>query len=63
MDTTTNSIHWFGRPVKDLKRAKKFDRSAFGIKIAMMGMDGLMMAMFPQLPTAACDRTHKRTPM
>lgn len=50
MDATTNSLNWFEIPAKDIKRAKKFYESVFGIKMSMMEMDDMTAAMFPMAP-------------
>jgi len=50
MDANSNSLNWFEIPATDMKRAKKFYESVFGIKLEMMEMPGTLMAMFPWAP-------------
>lgn len=51
MDANTNSLNWFEIPATDLKRAKKFYQTVFGIKkMDEMKMDKAEMAFFPWTP-------------
>ena len=47
MTNKENSLNWFEISVKDIKRAKKFYESIFGIKMPEMEMMGMKMAFFP----------------
>ena len=47
MKSNENSLNWFEISVKDVKRAKKFYDSVFGIKMQEMEMMGMKMAFFP----------------
>ena len=47
MKSNENSLNWFEISVKDIKRAKKFYESIFGIKMEEMEMMGMKMAFFP----------------
>jgi uncharacterized protein len=50
MTAQENSLNWFEIPVKDMKRAKKFYETIFGIKMDEMNMMGMDMAFFPFEP-------------
>ena len=47
MTPKENSLNWFEISVKDIKRAKKFYETIFGIKMDEMEMMGMKMAFFP----------------
>lgn len=47
MTSKENSLNWFEISVKDIKRAKIFYESIFGIKMEEMEMMGMKMAFFP----------------
>ncbi len=48
MKKLNNAVSWFEIPATDLKRAKKFYESIFGIELTEITMAGdLKMAMFP----------------
>lgn len=47
MDATTNSLNWFEIPATDIKRAKKFYETIFGITMDESEMGGMKMAFFP----------------
>jgi uncharacterized protein len=47
MTNKENSLNWFEISVKDIKRAKKFYETIFGIKMPEMEMMGMKMAFFP----------------
>src|SRR5580765_5611988 len=48
MTTKENSLNWFEIPAKDIKRAKKFYETIFGIKMDdLPEMMGMKMAGFP----------------
>ncbi|HXS35461.1 MAG TPA: VOC family protein [Flavipsychrobacter sp.] len=47
MDTNTNALNWFEIPANDIKRAKKFYETVFGITMDESDMMGMQMAMFP----------------
>jgi predicted enzyme related to lactoylglutathione lyase len=47
MDNTTNSLNWFEIPATDIKRAKKFYESIFGIEMSEQEMMNMKMAFFP----------------
>lgn len=47
MTTKENSLNWFEISAKDIKRAKKFYETVFGIKMNEMEMEGTKMAFFP----------------
>ena len=47
MTSKENALNWFEIPAKDIKRAKKFYETVFGIKMQEMEMMGMKMAMFP----------------
>jgi predicted enzyme related to lactoylglutathione lyase len=47
MTSKENALNWFEISVKDLKRAKKFYETIFGIKMEEMEMMGMKMAFFP----------------
>ncbi|HMC97327.1 MAG TPA: VOC family protein [Flavobacteriales bacterium] len=47
MNSNTNSLNWFEIPATDIKRAKKFYETVFGIKMELMEMPGMVAAMFP----------------
>lgn len=42
-----NSINWFEISVGDIKRAKKFYETVFGIEMQQQEMMGMQMAFFP----------------
>ena len=50
MTSKENSLNWFEISVKDIKRAKKFYETIFGIKMPEMEMMGMQMAFFPSEP-------------
>jgi predicted enzyme related to lactoylglutathione lyase len=50
MTPNENSLNWFEISVKDIKRAKKFYESIFGIKMEETEMNGMQMAFFPWQP-------------
>jgi predicted enzyme related to lactoylglutathione lyase len=50
MTTKENSLNWFEISVKDIKRAKKFYETIFGIKMEEQSMMGMEMAFFPYEP-------------
>jgi predicted enzyme related to lactoylglutathione lyase len=50
MTTKENSLNWFEFSVKDIKRAKKFYETIFGIKMEQQNMMGMEMAFFPYEP-------------
>ena len=50
MTGSENSLNWFEISVKDIKRAKKFYETIFGIKMDEMEMMGMQMAFFPMEP-------------
>lgn len=47
MTSEENSLNWFEIPAKDIKRAKKFYETIFGIKMQEMDMMDMKMAFFP----------------
>ena len=48
MDKNSNSLNWFEIPATDIKRAKSFYESIFGIQMQDMGeMMGMKMVGFP----------------
>ncbi len=47
MDKTTNSLNWFEIPAIDIKRAKKFYETIFGIEMEEITMGDALMAFFP----------------
>jgi len=47
MTSKENSLNWFEISVKDIKRAKKFYETIFGIKMYENEMMGMKMAFFP----------------
>ena len=47
MTSKENALNWFEISVKDIKRAKKFYESVFGIKMDIQEMMGMQMAFFP----------------
>lgn len=47
MTSKENSLNWFEIAVKDIKRARKFYESIFGISMQEMEMNGIKMAFFP----------------
>lgn len=47
MNSKTNSLNWFEIPAVDIKRAKKFYETVFGITMEEMEMMGMQMAFFP----------------
>ncbi len=47
MTSKENAINWFEISVKNIKRAKKFYETIFGIKMDEMEMMGMKMAFFP----------------
>jgi uncharacterized protein len=50
MTAQENGLNWFEIPVKDMKRAKKFYETIFGIKMEEANMMGMDMAFFPSEP-------------
>ena len=50
MTSKENSINWFEIPVADIKRAKKFYETVFGIEMPTHNMGGMDMAFFPYEP-------------
>ncbi|MEO8590581.1 MAG: VOC family protein [Flavobacteriales bacterium] len=50
MNNSSNSLNWFEIPAVDMKRAKKFYETVFGIKMEEMEMEGMLMAFFPWTP-------------
>lgn len=47
MTNKENSLNWFEISVGDVKRAKKFYESSFGIEMREQEMMGMKMAFFP----------------
>ena len=47
MTAKENSLNWFEISVKDIRRAKKFYETVFGIKMEEYEMMGMKMAFFP----------------
>ena len=47
MDTKANVLNWFEIPAADIKRAKTFYETVFGIKMEEQDMMGMKMAFFP----------------
>ena len=47
MTSKENSINWFEISVTDIKRAKTFYESIFGIEMPQQEMMGMQMAFFP----------------
>lgn len=47
MTSTENALNWFEIPVSDIKRAKAFYETTFGIKMEEQEMMGMKMAFFP----------------
>ena len=47
MNSKENSLNWFEISVADIKRAKKFYETIFGIKMEDAEMMGMQMAFFP----------------
>ena len=50
MTAQENNLNWFEISVKDMKRAKKFYETIFGIKMEEQTMMGMHMAFFPYDP-------------
>ena len=50
MTSKENSLNWFEISVSDIKRAKKFYETIFGIKMETQNMMGMEMAFFPYEP-------------
>jgi uncharacterized protein len=50
MTSKENSLNWFEISVNDIKRAKKFYQTVFGIKMEQTEMMGMQMAFFPWEP-------------
>jgi uncharacterized protein len=50
MDTKVNVLNWFEIPAADIKRAKKFYETIFGITMEEQDMMGMKMAFFPYDP-------------
>ncbi len=66
MTSKENALNWFEIPAKDIKRAKKFYETVFGIKMQETEMMGMKMAFFPYEPKSGklsgglCEsKTHK----
>lgn len=47
MKSTDNALNWFEISVSDIKRAKKFYETVFGIQMQEQEMMGMKMAFFP----------------
>ncbi len=47
MDPQSNNLNWFEIPAVDIKRAKTFYETIFGIELAEQEMNGMKMAFFP----------------
>ncbi|MBK6446387.1 MAG: VOC family protein [Bacteroidetes bacterium] len=47
MDPKANSLNWFEISVSDIKRAKSFYETVFGIKMDQQENMGMQMAFFP----------------
>ena len=47
MDTNANILNWFEIPVTDIKRAKQFYETIFGIQMDNQEMMSIKMAFFP----------------
>ncbi len=47
MTSSENSLNWFEISVTDIKRAKKFYQTIFGIEMEEQEMMGMKMAFFP----------------
>lgn len=47
MTNKENSLNWFEISVSDIKRAKKFYETIFGIEMPQQSMMGMEMAFFP----------------
>jgi predicted enzyme related to lactoylglutathione lyase len=47
MTNKENSLNWFEISVADIKRAKKFYETIFGIEMQQQEMMGMQMAFFP----------------
>src|SRR4051812_3318419 len=47
MKSNVNSLNWFEISVSDIKRAKKFYESVFGIDMPQQEAMGMKMAFFP----------------
>lgn len=47
MTSQENSLNWFEISVADIKRAKKFYETIFGIEMQAQEMMGMQMAFFP----------------
>ena len=52
MTSKENSLNWFEISVKDIKRAKKFYETIFGINMQEMEMMGMKSAFFPMEPAS-----------
>ncbi|MEO8209429.1 MAG: VOC family protein [bacterium] len=50
MTAKENALNWFEISVSDIKRAKKFYETVFGIKMELQTMMGMEMAFFPYEP-------------
>lgn len=50
MTVKENALNWFEISVSDIKRAKKFYETIFGIKMETQNMMGMEMAFFPYEP-------------
>src|SRR5262245_66286369 len=47
MDTNANRLNWFEIPATDIKRAKQFYETIFGIEMGEQEMMNMKMAFFP----------------
>ena len=47
MTANENALNWFEISVADIKRAKKFYETVFGIQMDLQEMMGMQMAFFP----------------
>lgn len=52
MTSKENSLNWFEIPVLDIKRARQFYETIFGIKMEIENMMGMEMATFPYEPAS-----------
>jgi predicted enzyme related to lactoylglutathione lyase len=50
MTSKENALNWFEISVSDIKRAKDFYETVFGIKMDVQNMMGMEMAFFPYEP-------------
>ena len=50
MTGKVNCINWFEIPAADIKRAKKFYETIFGMEMGQQNMMGMEMAFFPYDP-------------